>query len=142
MIGQDGTSPTPGELEVTGNLFSPACPTRELLDRIGDKWTSMLIKVLADVHPGELGFAELRRRTPGVSHKMLSQTLQSLRRDGLVTRRVEPTVPPRVYYALTDLGVSLDAPLAAVRAWAEHHMAAVGRARRRHDDQVSADLAS
>jgi DNA-binding HxlR family transcriptional regulator len=130
MIGQDGTSAPPGEPGVTGDLFSPACPTRQLLDRIGDKWTSMLVKVLAEVHPGELGFAELRRRTPGVSHKMLSQTLRSLRRDALVTRRVEPTVPPRVYYALTDLGLSLDAPLAAVRAWAEQHMAVIDKARR------------
>lgn len=130
MAVQDGTSAPPGEPGVTGDLFSPACPTRQLLDRIGDKWTSMLVKVLAEVHPGELGFAELRRRTPGVSHKMLSQTLQSLRRDGLITRRVDPTVPPRVYYALTDLGMSLDAPLAAVRAWAETNMAAIDKARR------------
>lgn len=130
MAVQDGTSAPPGEPGVTGDLFSPACPTRQLLDRIGDKWTSMLVKVLAEVHPGELGFAELRRRTPGVSHKMLSQTLQSLRRDGLITRRVDPTVPPRVYYALTDLGMSLDAPLAAVRTWAETHMAAIDKARR------------
>ena len=89
----------------------------------------MLIKVLAEVHPAELGFAELRRRTPGVSHKMLSQTLQSLRRDGLVIRRVDPAVPPRVYYSLTELGLSLDEPLATVRAWAERHIAAIEQAR-------------
>ena len=130
MAGQEGTSAKPGEAGVTGDLFVPACPTRQLLDRIGDKWTSMLVKVLAEAHPGELGFAELRRRAPGVSHKMLSQTLQSLRRDGLVTRRVDPVVPPRVYYALTELGLSLDAPLAAVRAWAEQHIVAVNEARR------------
>ena len=130
MSGQEGTPAVPGEVGVTGDLFSPACPTRQLLDRIGDKWTSMLVKVLAEVHPGELGFAELRRRAPGVSHKMLSQTLQNLRRDGLVTRRVDPTVPPRVYYALTELGLSLDAPLAAVRAWAEQHMREIDAARR------------
>ncbi|WP_410813206.1 winged helix-turn-helix transcriptional regulator [Micromonospora sp. 067-2] len=134
MAGQDGTSASPGEPGVTGDLFDPACPTRQLLDRIGDKWTSMLVKVLAEAHPGELGFAELRRRTPGVSHKMLSQTLRSLRTDGLVTRRVEATVPPRVHYALTDLGLSLDTPLAAIRAWAEQHMAAVDEARRRDHD--------
>ncbi|MFF5235315.1 winged helix-turn-helix transcriptional regulator [Dactylosporangium sp. NPDC000521] len=142
MIGQDGTSASPGELGVTGaagDLFSPACPTRQLLDRIGDKWTSMLIKVLAEAHPQEVGFAELRRRAPGVSHKMLSQTLQSLRRDGLVTRRVEPTVPPRVHYALTDLGLSLDAPLAVVRTWAEQHIAAIEAARARSSAEATVD---
>jgi DNA-binding HxlR family transcriptional regulator len=130
MTRQDGTSAPPGEPGVTGDLFSPACPTRHLLDRIGDKWTSMLVKVLAESHPEELGFAELRRRTPGVSNKMLSQTLQSLCRDGLATRRVEGSVPPRVHYALTGLGLSLDAPLAAVRAWAEQHITTIEERRR------------
>jgi DNA-binding HxlR family transcriptional regulator len=106
-------------------LFSPACPTRQLLDRIGSKWTSMAIKVLADAAPEELRFAELRRRMTGVSQKMLSTTLQSLVRDGLAVRRVEPTVPPRVHYSLTELGLSLEEPLAALRSWAETHMAAV-----------------
>jgi DNA-binding HxlR family transcriptional regulator len=127
---QEGTSAPPGEPGVTGDLFSPACPTRQLLDRIGDKWTSMLIKVLAESHPAELGFAELRRRAPGVSNKMLSQTLQRLCVDGLVNRRVEASVPPRVHYSLTGLGLSLDAPLAVVRAWAELHIATVEEHRR------------
>lgn len=105
-----------------GDLFNPECPTRRLLDRIGTKWTSMTVKVLAGASPGEVGFADLRRRIPGISQKMLSVTLQSLTADGLVTRRVEPTVPPRVHYSLTDLGVSLDAALAVVREWAEKHM--------------------
>lgn len=130
MVQQDSTSASPGEPGVTGDLFSPSCPTRQLLDRIGDKWTSMLVKVLAESHPAELGFAELRRRAPGVSNKMLSQTLRNLCRDGLVTRRVEASVPPRVHYALTGLGLSLDAPLAAVRAWAEAHIATVEEHRR------------
>ncbi|MFI6235916.1 winged helix-turn-helix transcriptional regulator [Micromonospora sp. NPDC050784] len=130
MAWQDGTFAPPGEPGVTGDIFSPECPTRQLLDRIGDKWTSMLIKVLAEHHPVELGFAELRRRAPGVSNKMLSQTLQSLCRDGLVTRRVEASVPPRVYYGLTSLGLSLDAPLAVVRAWAEQHISAIEESRR------------
>lgn len=108
-----------------GDLFDPVCPTRQLLDRIGSKWTSMAIKVLADAAPAEVRFAELRRRMPGVSQKMLSTTLQSLVRDGLAVRRVEPAVPPRVHYALTELGLSLEVPLAALRAWAETHMAAV-----------------
>ncbi|WP_426506359.1 winged helix-turn-helix transcriptional regulator [Dactylosporangium sp. McL0621] len=105
-----------------GDLFDPACPTRRLLDRVGSKWVAMIVKVLAEAEPGELGFAELRRRVPGVSHKMLSQTLRSLVADGLLTRRVEPSVPPRVHYRLTELGRSLDEPLAALREWAERHM--------------------
>jgi DNA-binding HxlR family transcriptional regulator len=115
-----------------GDLFDPGCPTRRLLDRIGTKWTSMAVKVLADAAPGELRFAELRRRMPGVSQKMLSATLQSLARDGLVARRVEPTVPPRVHYRLTELGLSLEGALAVVRAWAEEHMAEVDRANAAH----------
>nr|WP_194736598.1 helix-turn-helix domain-containing protein [Actinomadura sp. RB99] len=103
-----------------------------MLDRIGTKWTSMAVKVLADAAPDELRFAELRRRMPGVSQKMLSATLQSLARDGLVARRVEPTVPPRVHYRLTELGLSLEGALAVVRAWAEEHMAEVDRANAAH----------
>jgi DNA-binding HxlR family transcriptional regulator len=97
------------------------------LDRIGTKWTSMVMKVLADA--GELRFTDLRRRMPGVSQKMLSATLQNLTADGLVARRVEDTVPPRVHYRLTDLGRSLELPLAALRTWAEEHMAEVDAAR-------------
>lgn len=119
--------------QAMGDLFDPACPTRRLLDRIGTKWTSMTVKVLAEASPEEVRFAELRRRVPGVSQKMLSATLQSLARDGLVARRVEPTVPPRVHYRLTELGHSLEVPLAAVRAWAEAHMAEVDHANARHD---------
>jgi DNA-binding HxlR family transcriptional regulator len=111
-----------------GDLFDPGCPTRRLLDRIGTKWTSMAVKVLAGAAPCEVRFAELRKRMPGVSQKMLSVTLQSLTRDGLVARRVEPTVPPRVHYRLTELGLSLEVPLAAVRTWAEEHMAEIDRA--------------
>lgn len=110
-----------------GDLFDPACPTRQLLDRIGTKWTSMAIKVLADADPEEVRFAELRRRMPGISQKMLSVTLQSLAADGLVARRVEATVPPRVHYRLTALGLSLETPLAALRQWAEEHMSQIDR---------------
>ncbi|MEU1208608.1 helix-turn-helix domain-containing protein [Nocardia sp. NPDC005825] len=108
-----------------GDLFDRQCPTRQLLDRIGTKWTSMAVKVLAQAAPGEVRFAELRRRMPGVSQKMLSVTLHNLVRDGLVIRRVEPTVPPRVHYRLTELGLSLEIPLAALRTWAEDHMAEI-----------------
>jgi DNA-binding HxlR family transcriptional regulator len=120
---------TPSPRGKRGDLFDPACPTRRLLDRIGTKWTSMVVKVLADAGPDEVRFAELQRRMPGVSQKMLSVTLQSLTHDGLVARRVEPTVPPKVHYRLTDLGRSLEVPLAALRCWAEEHMPAIDRAR-------------
>lgn len=117
--------------ERRGDLFDPACPTRKLLDRIGTKWTAMSIKVLADATPDEVRFAELRRRMPGVSAKMLAQTLRGLEADGLVTRRVEPTVPPAVHYGLTKLGASLDEPLSALRTWAEEHMAEIDATRGR-----------
>ncbi|MET9118592.1 helix-turn-helix domain-containing protein [Streptomyces longwoodensis] len=120
----DGRDQRPGE---RGDLLDPLCPTRRLLDRIGTKWTSMAVKVLAEEAPGELRFAELRRRVPGISQKMLSVTLRNLVRDGLVARRVEPTVPPAVHYRLTALGLSLETPLAALRLWAETYMPEIDR---------------
>ncbi|MFI2082807.1 winged helix-turn-helix transcriptional regulator [Streptomyces rubiginosohelvolus] len=122
------TSGAPGRRPgARGDLLAPDCPTRQLLDRVGSKWTSMVVKVLAEADPGEVRFAELRRRVPGISQKMLSVTLQSLARDGLVSRRVEPTVPPAVHYRLTGLGLSLEEPLSALRSWAEAHMAEIDR---------------
>ncbi|MER7937700.1 helix-turn-helix domain-containing protein [Streptomyces sp. NPDC093272] len=118
------SSRRPGE---RGDLLDPRCPTRQLLDRIGTKWTSMTVKMLAEAAPGELRFAQLRRLIPGISQKMLSVTLQSLVRDGLVARRVEPTVPPAVHYRLTELGLSLEIPLSALRVWAETHMPEIDR---------------
>ncbi|MFI5980270.1 winged helix-turn-helix transcriptional regulator [Streptomyces sp. NPDC051555] len=123
----------PGE---RGDVLDPLCPTRRLLDRIGTKWTSMVVKVLAEEAPDELRFAELRRRIPGISQKMLSVTLQSLVRDGLVARRVEPTVPPAVHYRLTALGLSLEGPLCALRVWAETHMPEIDRNNRLADGQA------
>ncbi|MEV6417954.1 helix-turn-helix domain-containing protein [Kribbella sp. NPDC051718] len=120
---EDGTFGTPGHPGVTtarGDLFDPACPTRRLLDRVGTKWVAMIVKTLAE--SGELRYADLKRRTPGISAKMLTQTLRGLEEDRLVVRRVEATVPPAVHYSLTPLGQSLDEPLAALREWAELHM--------------------
>ncbi|GHE92330.1 winged helix-turn-helix transcriptional regulator [Streptomyces fumanus] len=124
MDGQEGTSRTPGHPGVTphrGDLFDAACPTRHLLDRVGTKWTTMLVLTL-DRTGGELRFAELKRAMTGISQKMLTQTLRALERDGLVTRRVEPSVPPRVFYGLTARGASLARPLSQLREWAETHM--------------------
>ncbi|MEU5700732.1 winged helix-turn-helix transcriptional regulator [Streptomyces aurantiacus] len=131
--------PSRGSRGNRGDLFDPECPTRRLLDRIGTKWMSMAVKVLAEASPEEVRFAELQRRMAGVSQKMLSVTLQAMTRDGLVGRRVEPTVPPRVYYRLTPLGLSLEGPLAMVRAWAEEHMAEIDGANRRSQDEAATD---
>lgn len=119
------TSTTAESSARRGDLFDPACPTRRLLDRVGTKWTVMVVMVLSRPGVDEVRFAELERRMPGVSHKMLSQTLRTLADDGLVARRVEGTVPPRVFYSLTPLGQSLAAPLALLREWAEEHMAEI-----------------
>jgi DNA-binding HxlR family transcriptional regulator len=113
-----------------GDLFSASCPTRQLLDRVGSKWVAMVVKLLAERAPGEMGFAELQRAMPGVSKKMLSQTLRSMIADGLAERRVEDTVPPRTHYRLTPLGLTLDEPLAALREWAEANMPTVDGFRR------------
>ncbi|SDT16664.1 winged helix-turn-helix transcriptional regulator [Microlunatus soli] len=141
MTGQEGTSTQPGHPRVTahrrGDLFDPDCPTRQLLDRVGSKWTTMAVLVLAG-EEGEVRFAELRRRMAGVSQKMLTQTLRSLERDGLLTRRVEPTTPPRVHYGLTRRGRSLAGPLTVLKEWAETNMAAVDDHGRRWDESAAA----
>ena len=113
-----------------GCVYDPSCPTRETLARIADKWTLLVTGCLG----GETKrFSELRRGIPGISQKMLTQTLRSLERDGLVTRTVYPTIPPRVDYALTPLGRSLDEPLAAVRTWAEANIAEIRDAQETFD---------
>lgn len=110
-----------GTEEHRGDLFDPDCPTRLLLDRVGSKWTTMALLRLAEA-PGEVRFSELQRLMPGVSKKMLAQTLRSLERDGLADRRVEPTTPPRVHYRLTSHGESIVPTLQALRDWAEANM--------------------
>ena len=109
------------------NVFDPACPTRAVLDRIGDRWTVLVVLVLLS---GTRRFGELRDAIPGVSPKVLTATLRALERDGLVVRHVYAEVPPRVDYTLTQLGRSLEAPLQAIRSWAETNMPAIEAARR------------
>jgi DNA-binding HxlR family transcriptional regulator len=110
--------------------FDPACPSRQVLDRIGDRWSVLVILVLAD---GTVRYGELSRRIGGVSQKMLTQTLRGLERDGLVTRTVHAEVPPRVEYALTGLGRSLLGAVTALTDWAGDHMEDVLAARRSYD---------
>jgi len=112
-------------------VYAENCPTRQILDRIADKWTTLLIGILS-TRPA-LRFSELRRSVEGISQKMLTQTLRDLERDGLVTRTVFAAVPPRVDYALTPLGQTLCEPLQALHSWATEHMAAIRDAQERFD---------
>ncbi|QOR70494.1 helix-turn-helix transcriptional regulator [Ruania alkalisoli] len=107
------------------------CPSRQLLDRISNKWVTLVICALGE--EGTMRYSEIARRLAGVSQKMLTQTLRSLERDGLVMREVTPSVPVRVDYSLTALGNSLLGTIQHVKSWAEEHMTGVDEARRRYD---------
>jgi DNA-binding HxlR family transcriptional regulator len=112
-------------------LYQGNCPTREILARIADKWTALIIGVLA--HGGTRRFNELRRLIGGISQKMLTQTLRDLERDGLVKRTIFAEIPPRVEYALTPLGRTLCDPLSALGKWACDHIEEVRIAQRAFD---------
>jgi DNA-binding HxlR family transcriptional regulator len=107
-----------------------ACPTHRVLDRLGDRWVSLILKELAH-RPMRHG--ELARALIGATQKMLTQTLRGLQRDGLVARSVTESVPPRVEYRLTPLGRSLVPVMAVVTAWAEQHIGDVDAARASYD---------
>jgi len=112
----------------SASVLDERCHSREILDRIADKWTALIIKVLSR---GTLRHGELRREISGISQKMLTQTLRSLEEDGLVERVIYPEVPPRVEYSLTPLGKSLIEPLEAICRWSEKHMAEMEAARQK-----------
>ncbi|RGC68241.1 putative HTH-type transcriptional regulator YtcD [Micromonospora sp. MW-13] len=112
------------------DLFARNCGSRQVIDRIGDRWSVLVVLTLAD---GGKRFTELARRIEGVSQKMLTQTLRGLERDGLVTRTAHATVPPRVDYALTELGRSLLDLVSGLEAWATTHLGEVEAARARYD---------
>jgi DNA-binding HxlR family transcriptional regulator len=113
-----------------GDLFDPDCPTRLVLDRIGDKWTVLVVLLLSD---GPMRFSELRGHVGRVAPKVLTQTLRRMERDGLLTRRVYAEVPPRVEYALTDLGRSLTGPIAVIVDWAEVNVGRITAAQASYD---------
>ncbi len=113
-----------------GNPYQADCPTRRLLDRIGDRWTVLVVGVLSE---GDARFSELRRRIEGVSQKMLTQTLRGLERDGLIRRTVFPEVPVRVVYALTDAGCTLLEPLRALQEWSIEHLGDVSASQEAYD---------
>lgn len=114
------------------DAFLTNCPSRQLLARISDKWVTLILAALGSDGPSprsrrvggpqSLRYSELSRRLAGVSQKMLTQTLRSLERDGLLTRTVTPTVPVTVNYELTELGLSLHKVMRGIKDWAEAHM--------------------
>lgn len=108
------------------NPYAAKCPTRQLLDRISDKWVVLVLSLLED-EPKR--FSVLKREIDGISQKMLSQTLRALEQDGLLTRRAFPTVPVTVEYELTALGRSLNLAIAPIIDWAIANMSRVLKAR-------------
>jgi DNA-binding HxlR family transcriptional regulator len=107
----------------------------ELIGRVADKWTMLILEELAE--KGELRFTQLGKSVPGISQKMLTQTLRHMERDGLVTRTVHPVVPPKVEYRLTELGLSLGAAFCGVWIWAGDHLAQVEQARTAFDERLT-----
>ena len=114
----------------TGDVFDPDCPTRLVLDRLGDKWTTLIVLLLSD---GPMRFSQLRAHLGPVAPKVLTQTLRRMERDGLVTREIFAEVPPRVDYTLTVLGHSLVGPISVVADWAEVHLRQITGAQEAYD---------
>lgn len=120
MTPSDKHEPDPGECRAVS----------ETLARIGDKWTVLVVELLSD---GPMRFNEMRRTIGSISQRMLTLTLRGLERDGLVTRTVYPTIPPRVEYTLTRLGRTLREPLVAVAEWVRKHRSTIDEARKAFD---------
>ena len=113
------------------HVLHDSCPAvREVLNRVGDKWSVLIVGLLAD---GPKRFSELRRTIEGISQRMLTLTLRGLERDGLVTRTVYPTIPPRVEYQLTELGRTLQKPIQSLAKWAQENRERIQQSRNRYD---------
>lgn len=117
------------DLYQPADVYSRDCPSRVVLDRIGDRWTALIVGVLED---GPRRFSEIRDAM-GITSKVLTQTLRTLERDGLIRRTAYDESPPRVEYELTPLGLTLREPLAAIRDWAEIHLPEILAARKSAD---------
>ena len=120
----------------SGEMNAGACPVRDVMDQIGDKWSSLLLFALA-ARPHRFG--ELKRAVPDISQRMLTQSLRDLQRDGLISRHVFATVPPSVEYRLTPLGESLMPPLFGLMSWANANHARIREARAAFDTQGAAE---
>ncbi|MDY0816040.1 helix-turn-helix domain-containing protein [Kitasatospora purpeofusca] len=137
---EEGTLKSPTHCAVTGDDYGVLqwdtredCEVRQILDRIADKWSLLVIALL---DRGSLRFTELRREIDGVSQRMLTVTLRQLERDGLVERTVHAVVPPRVDYALTPLGRTLHETVRSLVAWTEAHQREIATARASYDARV------
>jgi DNA-binding HxlR family transcriptional regulator len=117
------------------DVLSAQCPTRQVLTRIGEKWTMLVVTALTE--SDVLRFSELRRRVEGVSQKVLTQTLRHLERDGVVARTVFPTVPATVEYRLTPLGRELAGTVDVLRTWAYANIGRIESARAAFDDRLT-----
>jgi DNA-binding HxlR family transcriptional regulator len=123
-------------LAPNAHLESECQGPASILARVGDKWTVFVIMMLGD---GPRRFNEIKRMVGGISQRMLTLTLRGLERDGLVTRTVFPTIPPRVDYELTDLGRGLWKPVEALGKWASEHQPEIEKARQKFDTRHSSD---
>ncbi len=122
-----------GDKQVSGKCLA----VREVLNRVGDKWSVLVVALLGN---GKKRFSELRRSIEGISQRMLTLTLKGLERDGLITRTVYPTIPPRVEYELTKLGCSLLKPIKELGDWAGENRERIQIARDRYDEQKAKNL--
>ncbi len=133
---QERTRTTPGHTRVSDPGSHDCRAVSAILQRIGDKWSVLIIQRLGE---GPRRFNEIKRMIGGISQRMLTLTLRNLERDGLVSRTVTPTVPPRVDYALTELGRDLLVPVAALGQWAIQHTSCIEAARARFDEAAAAE---
>lgn len=117
--------------DVSEQVSDHACALTEVVDRVSGKWAIGILVAAAD---GPIRFTELERAVEGISRRMLTLTLRNLERDGLLSRTVYPTVPPKVEYELTDIAQELNESLATLTAWAERHRATIARARKAYDE--------
>lgn len=133
---QERTQTSPGHTRVSDIESHDCRAVSGILQRIGDKWSVLIIQRLGE---GPRRFNEIKRIIGGISQRMLTLTLRNLERDGLVSRTVTPTVPPRVDYALTDLGRDLLIPVSALGQWALQHTPCIEAARARFDASEAAE---
>jgi len=133
---QERTATSPGHTRVSDPNSHDCRAVSGILARIGDKWSVLIISRLGE---GPRRFNEIKRMIGGISQRMLTLTLRNLERDGLVSRKVTPTVPPRVDYALTDLGRDLLIPVSALGDWAIKHTPCIAAARAQFDASEAAD---